>query len=514
MLYRKLVPTILFVFTITLLKAQTTAGLPKAVLTNKAGNSVSTASISDFDNPVIVITYSESWCSGCVKLITELDNNYSSLGTSSGVKIYAVNVDRSLTSTEVFSKASRWKNVEVLYDKSQEFTKALYSTSAPFIFFLDDNQQVIYNHTSYALDIKKAYKLASQIKQKEILARKIFYDKDWFPCPEKDAVYYRLISKTSDNKWNITDYYKNGTLQMQGQAILPFPLVRQGKYQYYHPDGKLSSETTYQENSPTGRSTGYYNNGKTQFDYTYVNGKLEGKWTRYHANGKVSNTGMYQAGSPNGVFYHYYESGKKRKETNWAYGKMHGKCTGWYESGKLKFEADFNEGIINNQPAPKYFHENGQSAFEVKKNGENETLIYMNDKGIVTLLLEQTGTLYELALYDDNNVPVLKATLKDHQTVNGKYIIWYENGQKKLESTFYNNEPSGKAVGWYDNGVVKEKIDFTNNTKEYFDRQGNKVSSITDPSIKIDKGQKLNTQYITDKILQLGTIIRDDGKEG
>lgn len=513
-MYRKLVPTILFVFSIALLKAQSTAGLPKAVLTNKAGNSVSTASISDFDNPVMVITYSESWCTNCVKLITELDNNYSSLGTASGVKIYAVNVDTRLTSSEVFSKASRWKNVEVLYDKSYEFTKALYSTNAPFIFFLDDNQQVIYNHTTHTLDVKKAYKLAAQIKQKEIQARKVFYDKDWFPCPEKDAVYYRLIAKTNDNKWQITDYYKSGSLQMQGQAILPFPLVRQGKYQYYYPDGKLSSETTYQENSPTGRSIGYYNNGKTLYDYNYVNGKLEGKWTRYHANGKVSNTGMYVAGLPRGIFYHYYESGKKRKETDWLEGRMEGRCIGWYESGKLKFEAEIEDGKLSGLPIPKYFHENGQSAIQLKTNGDYETLTYMNEKGIVITQLEETGTLYEAAINDDDGNPVLKATLKDNQTVNGKYIVWYANGQKKLEATFYNNEPSGKAVSWYENGIVKEKIDFTINSKEYFDKQGNKVASVPDPVIKIDKGQKLNTQFITDKILQIETAIKNDGKEG
>jgi antitoxin component YwqK of YwqJK toxin-antitoxin module len=512
MSYPKFIATLLFVFAITFLHAQSTAGLPKAVLVNKAGNSVSTASISDFDNPVIVLTYSENWCSSCVKLITELDNNYSTLGTQSNVKIVAVNVDKNLTATEVFSKASRWKNVEVLFDKSQEFMKAMYTSSAPVIFFMDDNQQVIYTHTTFTLDIKKAYKLAGQIKRKEVQAKKVFFDKDWFPTPEADAVYYRIISKKPDDSWRIVDYFKNGAVQMLGEALLPFPLVRRGKYQYYYQDGKLSGESNYTENVLIGRSTGYYNNGQLEYDYTYAYGKLEGKWTKYHSNGKVANTGNYSNGSATGVFYHYYESGKKRKETNWAYGKMNGKCTGWYENGKLKFEAEFENGTLQDYPVPKYYHENGRQAVELKKDNNKSTLSYIDDKGVVFLLLEATGSLFELSLFYSTGQMQLKTTLKDNITVNGKYITWYENGQKKFEATFFNNEPSGKAISWYDNGTVKEKVDFTNNTKEFFDKQGNKVTSVPDPSIKIEKGQKLSTQYITSQITQIETLIKDEGK--
>ena len=45
--------------------AQQTAGLPKAVLYDKAGRQIATSSISDFDNPIIIVTYSESWCNAC-----------------------------------------------------------------------------------------------------------------------------------------------------------------------------------------------------------------------------------------------------------------------------------------------------------------------------------------------------------------------------------------------------------------------------------------------------------------
>lgn len=513
MLYGKLVSTLLFVFTITLVQAQSTAGLPKAVLLNKAGNSVSTASISDFDNPVIVLTYSESWCTPCVKLITEFDNNYSTLGTASNVKIVAVNVDRSLTSSEVFSKASRWKNVEVLFDRSQELMKAMYTTKAPVIFFMDDNQQVIYTHTSYTLDVKKAYKLAGQIKRKEVQAKKVFYDKDWFPSAETDALYYRLISKQDDNNWVVNDYYKNGRLQMSGEATLAFPLVHKGKYKYYYQDGKLSSEENYSENVLNGRSTGYYNTGEVQYEYNYVNGKLEGKWTRYHANGKVANVGSYSAGAATGVFYHYYESGKKRKETNWTNGKMNGKCTGWYENGKLKYEALFDYGEMSSTVDPKYFHENGKSAIETKMTDGNKTLKYIDANGIAFLELQETGNLLELAQYSDKGSLIMKVTMKDESTVNGKYIIWYENGQKKIEATFFNNEPSGKAMSWYENGTPREKIDFTTNTKEYFDKQGNKVASITDPFLKVGKGERLDTNPITNSIFLVEDIIKNDGKE-
>jgi thiol-disulfide isomerase/thioredoxin len=201
--------------------AQQTAGLPKAVLYDKAGRQIATSSISDFDNPIIIVTYSESWCTPCVDLISKFDRNYATSAKNSSVKIIAVNVDKSLASTDVFTKAKRWTNIEVLHDKYGDFQTALYTTRAPSVLFMNDHQQVIHTESTYNLDVAKAYKLADQLKRNLINAEKIYFDKDWFPVPDAEGMYYRQLKRNGDNDWEVNDYFKNGQLQM---VKLLFPI--------------------------------------------------------------------------------------------------------------------------------------------------------------------------------------------------------------------------------------------------------------------------------------------------
>ena len=326
MLLRKLVPVLLFVLACNFAEAQTTVGLPKAVLYDKAGRKISTSSISDFDNPVIVFTYSDSWCSSCVEMISRFDRNYNYYGKTSSIKLVAINVDHATTPSQVFASAERWKNVEVLHDKDGSFQAAMHTRSAPAILFLNSLQQVVHCENSYNIDVIKAYKLADNIKRNLINAEKIYYDSAWFPVPQADGVYYRLINKTNDNKWIVTDYHKNGNLQMKGTALVVYPLVRSGVYEYYYNNGKKQSEAIYDENKFIDKSTGWYPDGTIRYQYNYKDGYYDGKWTYYHPNGKIANVGLYAQGRAIGTWYHYYPSGKKRKETDWANGKREGRC--------------------------------------------------------------------------------------------------------------------------------------------------------------------------------------------
>lgn len=40
---------------------------------------------------------------------------------------------------------------------------------------------------------------------------------------------------------------------------------------------------------------------------------------------------------------------------------------------------------------------------------------------------------------------------------DGKYLMWYENGQKKAETTFKAEKPEGLYTAWYDNGRKMEE---------------------------------------------------------
>ncbi len=64
-----------------------------------------------------------------------------------------------------------------------------------------------------------------------------------------------------------------------------------------------------------------------------------------------------------------------------------------------------------------------------------------------------------------------KAYFKD-----GKWIQWYENGQKKSESVIVNNKANGKQKAWHENGQIESVGIFKDNKKEgkwsYWDENG------------------------------------------
>ncbi len=499
-----------FLLSIQNLLAQQTAGLPKAVLYDKAGRQIATSSISDFDNPIIIITYSESWCTPCVELISKFDRSYTASAKNSSVKLIAVNVDEKLSSTDVFSKAKRWINVEVLHDKYGDFQKALYTTRAPSVLFMNDHQQLIYTESSYSLDVTKAYKLADQLKRNLIKAEKIFYDKDWFPVPETEGMYYRQLKRNGENDWEVMDYYKNGQLQMRGKAIIPYPLVRNGKFSYFYQNGKLQSESFYTNDKLNGKSAGWYQNGTLQYEYNYINGFYDGKWIVYHDNGKTFNTGMYVNGKATGTWYHYYANGKKWKETIWKDGKRDGRCQAWYENGNLKFDVMFEADEIIENPKPRFLHANGSAAFEI--HGRT-SFSYYYENGQKSLTAERVDDLLELNLFYESGKTMYRVTMEDEETVNGKYIVWYENGNKQAEATLFNNIPSGKAMSWWDNGTVRERIDFTNDSKEYFDKQGNKLTTAPkDIFFNIRKGEKVDVSSLTNSINWLELAVKEEAK--
>lgn len=511
MLLKKLVPTLLFIFSYTLAQTQTTVGLPKAVLYDRAGRKISTSSISDFDNPVIVMTYSDSWCTSCVDMVSRFDRNYAQYGKNSSVKLIAINVDRTAVPSQMFATADRWKNVEVLHDRDGSFQEAMYTRSAPRILFMNSMQEVVHSEATFNIDVIKAYKLADHIKRNLVKADKVYYDSAWFPVPQPEAWYYRQVTKTSDGKWEVNDYHKNGALQMKGKALLVHPLVRTGLFEYYYNNGKKQSETVYNENKATGKSTGWYQNGSLRYEYTLVDGQYDGKYILYHPNGKIANTGLYSQGKAIGTWYHYYASGKKRKETNWANGKREGRCVGWFEEGLTKFEVTFATDKIVYKPAPKYQYANGKSAVTTKEEGDHMTLSYFYENGQICMVADMTSTLSELILYYETGKPMLKTTISDPKTVHGKYISFYESGSKRVEGTIFNNKPSGKAMSWYEDGTVSERVDFTQDTWEYFDNKGNKISKPAKTVIGIRKDDTLDTKFITDTINWLETTIKNDG---
>jgi antitoxin component YwqK of YwqJK toxin-antitoxin module len=108
--------------------------------------------------------------------------------------------------------------------------------------------------------------------------------------------------------------------------------MKQGSYEYFHPNGKRKAleiysrdtllsekrwhengnpgmEATYKKGELHGTLTQYFENGQIMLKQEYVNGVKEGKYVSYYSNGKLCNEGSYADGKPKGEMKYYKNDG-------------------------------------------------------------------------------------------------------------------------------------------------------------------------------------------------------------
>ena len=121
-----------------------------------------------------------------------------------------------------------------------------------------------------------------------------------------------------------------------------------------------------------------------------------------------------------GVAAWKYENGQKKYERTFKDGKLDGPGTEWYENGQKAEEATFKDGKL-------------VSASVWKPNGE---------KCPVTNVVNGTGISCE---YQDNGQKEEENNWKDGK-LHGKWIVWFENGQKNSEAIYRNGELISKKA--------------------------------------------------------------------
>jgi len=176
-----------------------------------------------------------------------------------------------------------------------------------------------------------------------------YFDKEWKQVDKKnDFAYFRIALKLPDSTWYVKDYYATGRkLQMEGIYLDDSFKVRDGKFYYYHYNGIVEKECTYNKGEYVGLYRAYSHDGvlldSTRYKSTgipfhksyswdgkgnlrgYAEYDMEGKgtgymtawwrdsvvsefgkysechlqdsvWTYYHRNGQVSMTERFDAG--------------------------------------------------------------------------------------------------------------------------------------------------------------------------------------------------------------------------
>lgn len=115
---------------------------------------------------------------------------------------------------------------------------------------------------------------------------KIYFDENWEKTTQNNMEYYRETE--AKGKFTlIKDYYKNGTLQMEGLAsdITPQNEVFEGKVTWYTREGKVTSSVTYSKGKQIGPTQSFDEKGRPLEDVIYsADGSFKGKIYTYKDN--------------------------------------------------------------------------------------------------------------------------------------------------------------------------------------------------------------------------------------
>lgn len=112
---------------------------------------------------------------------------------------------------------------------------------------------------------------------------KTYFDENWEKTTKENMEYYRETS-AKGKLTLIKDFYKNGTLQMEGLAsdTTPSNEVFDGKVTWYTPEGKVMSVVTYSNGKQVGPSQSYDATGRLLEDMVYkADGTFSGKMFGY-----------------------------------------------------------------------------------------------------------------------------------------------------------------------------------------------------------------------------------------
>ena len=124
--------------------------LPSVKMKTIRGLPFTSDSIVNNGKPVI-ISFWATWCKPCVRELTTISEVYDEWVQETGVKLYAVSVDDSRSTSLVapLVNGKGW-DYTVLLDPNSDFKRAMNVGPIPHTFLLNGKGQVVYQHTSFA----------------------------------------------------------------------------------------------------------------------------------------------------------------------------------------------------------------------------------------------------------------------------------------------------------------------------------------------------------------------------
>ncbi|TSA23518.1 MAG: TlpA family protein disulfide reductase [Bacteroidetes bacterium] len=124
--------------------------IPAVDIQDLQGNPFNTSHITNDGKPII-LSFWATWCKPCIKEMTAIADVYDDWVEETGVKLVAVSIDDSRSSSMVapLVNGKGWE-YEVYLDPNGDFKRAMNVGLVPQTFIIDSDGNIVWQHTSFA----------------------------------------------------------------------------------------------------------------------------------------------------------------------------------------------------------------------------------------------------------------------------------------------------------------------------------------------------------------------------
>lgn len=142
---------LLLSLTLILVAGVAMAQVPSVKVENGKGEAVDTVDLVDGKTPII-ISFWATTCKPCIRELDAINDAYPDWIEEADFRVVAVSTDDSRFSAQAraLAEGHGWSDFTVLYDKNQEFMRAMNVTLTPQVFVIDKDGKIVYSHTGYS----------------------------------------------------------------------------------------------------------------------------------------------------------------------------------------------------------------------------------------------------------------------------------------------------------------------------------------------------------------------------
>ena len=123
--------------------------LPDVKIENQEAKVISTRDL--IDGTPMIISFWSTTCKPCIMELNAINDNLADWLEEVDMKVVAVSVDdaRTLSRARAMTQGQGWDDYTCVYDKNQDFKRAMNVSLTPHTFIVDGKGNIIYSHSGY-----------------------------------------------------------------------------------------------------------------------------------------------------------------------------------------------------------------------------------------------------------------------------------------------------------------------------------------------------------------------------